>query len=74
MEREVVGERGTLLWTTGTVEGVVETVLFVGERTEYQVKVREQGVVLVYGKREHVVEGEAVRLKVHADSVSVWPV
>ena len=60
--------------TTGTVEGVVETVLFVGERTEYQVKVHEQGVVLVYGKRERVVEGEAVRLKVHADSVSVWPV
>ncbi len=59
----------------GTVEGKVETLLFVGERTEYRVDVNDQGNILVYGDRHEVLhEGESIRLKIKADTVTVWPV
>lgn len=58
---------------TGTIAGRVETRLFVGERTEYRVKVHEQGAVLVYGKRHQLFqEGQEVWLKPHPQSISVW--
>jgi ABC-type Fe3+/spermidine/putrescine transport system ATPase subunit len=58
----------------GTVRGLVEAALFVGERTEYRVQVHDQGSVLVYGKRTEVFgEGQEVRLHIHPESVSVWP-
>jgi ABC-type Fe3+/spermidine/putrescine transport system ATPase subunit len=57
-----------------TVGGTVEAALFVGERTEYRVRLDEQGSVLVYGKRMEVFgEGQAVRLRIQPESVSVWP-
>ena len=58
---------------TGTIAGTVETRLFVGERTEYQVSVQDQGALLVYGKRHQIFqEGEQVWLKPHPQSISVW--
>ena len=52
----------------------MEAALFVGERTEYRVKLHEQGSVLVYGKRTEVFrDGQAVRLRIQPESVSVWP-
>jgi ABC-type Fe3+/spermidine/putrescine transport system ATPase subunit len=57
-----------------TVRATVETALFVGERTEYRIKVHQQGSVLVYARRTDVFrEGQEVRLSVHPESVSVWP-
>lgn len=56
------------------VVGIVETLLFVGERTEYRVKIRDQGAVLVYGPRHEVFpEGHGVWIKIQPESVSVWP-
>ena len=58
---------------TGTIPGRVETRLFVGERTEYRVRVHKQGAVLVYGKRHELFpEGQEVGLKPHPQSISVW--
>jgi ABC-type Fe3+/spermidine/putrescine transport system ATPase subunit len=60
--------------TAGAVAGTVEAALFVGERTEYRVKLHAQGSVLAYGKRgEALGEGRDVRLVLHPESVSVWP-
>ena len=60
--------------TGESVGGTVEAALFVGERTEYRIQVHEQGSVLVHGKRGEVFrEGQAVRLTIHPESVSVWP-
>ena len=59
----------------GTVEGEVENLQFLGERTEYQVRVNEQGSVLAYGGHHEILpEGGKVRLKINADTVSVWPI
>jgi ABC-type Fe3+/spermidine/putrescine transport system ATPase subunit len=58
----------------GAVAGSVETMLFVGDRTEYRVNVREQGTILVYGRRQDAVgEGDQVWLRIHPESASVWP-
>jgi ABC-type Fe3+/spermidine/putrescine transport system ATPase subunit len=58
----------------GAVAGTVETLLFVGERTEYRVQVREQGTVLAYGSRHQTyAEGSPVWLRIHPESVSIWP-
>ena len=58
----------------GIVKGTVETILFVGDRTEYQVKVEEhERSLLFYGTRhQSFVEGSDVWLKVQPATVSVW--
>ncbi len=59
---------------SGSVAGTVETLLFVGERTEYRVQVREQGTVLAYGSRRQTYpEGSQVWLQIHPESGSIWP-
>ena len=59
----------------GVVRGVVQTVLFTGDRTEYQVEVEGQSTLLLYGTRQHMFkEGATVWLKVQPDNVSAWPV
>ena len=58
----------------GMVAGQVETVLFVGDRTEYRVNVVDQGTVLAYGRRQDTfAEGEHVWLRIHPESASFWP-
>lgn len=72
-DTELAKSEGSQL-PTGTIAGRVETRLFVGERTEYRVRVHEQGAVLVYGKRHELFqEGQEVWLKPHPQSISVWP-
>ena len=57
----------------GTVSGVVETTLFVGERVEYQVDVKDQHSMLVYGERHEVInEGDKVWLKLRPEGHSAW--
>ncbi len=58
---------------SGTVPGMVETALFIGERYEYQVEVEGQGSMLVYGPRHgSVSEGSKVWLKLRPDGHSMW--
>jgi ABC-type Fe3+/spermidine/putrescine transport system ATPase subunit len=58
----------------GAIRGTVEARLFVGERTEYRVVVPEQGPLLVYGRREQVLdEGCAVWLRPRGQNLAVWP-
>ncbi|HZU08101.1 MAG TPA: ABC transporter ATP-binding protein [Chloroflexota bacterium] len=60
---------------TGAIHGTIEAVLFVGERTEYRVNVPNQGSILVYGSRRGALrEGQAVQLRIHPESASVWPI
>ena len=59
---------------SGMLGGTVTTALFIGERTEYQVKVDEQREIVVYGdRRQPVDEGGRVWLKLRPDGHSAWP-
>jgi ABC-type Fe3+/spermidine/putrescine transport system ATPase subunit len=59
---------------TGAIRGVVEARLFVGERTEYRVLVPEQGPLLVYGRRDQILEeGRGVWLRPRGQNIAVWP-
>jgi ABC-type Fe3+/spermidine/putrescine transport system ATPase subunit len=59
---------------TGMVRGTVEARLFVGERTEYRVQVEGQGSLLVYGRRDQILEpGHGVYLRPHSQNVGIWP-
>ncbi len=58
----------------GVVKGVIQATLFTGDRTEYQAEVEGQGSLLLYGTRQHMFgEGSPVWLKMHPETVSVWP-
>ncbi len=58
---------------SGTMPGLVETALFIGERFEYQVEVVDQGSLLLYGPRHSSVsEGSKVWLKLRPDGHSMW--
>ena len=58
---------------SGTLPGIVETALFIGERYEYQVEVEDQGSMLVYGPRHgSISEGSRVWLKLRPDGHSMW--
>jgi ABC-type Fe3+/spermidine/putrescine transport system ATPase subunit len=57
----------------GTIGGVVQAALFIGERIEYQVEVDGQGVILIYGERhDPVEEGSKVWLKIRPEGHSAW--
>jgi ABC-type Fe3+/spermidine/putrescine transport system ATPase subunit len=59
---------------TGTIPGTIEARLFVGERTEYRVIVPDQGPLLVYGRRDQILEeSAAVALRPRGQNVAVWP-
>jgi ABC-type Fe3+/spermidine/putrescine transport system ATPase subunit len=59
---------------TGVIRGTVEARLFMGERTEYRVVVPQQGPLLVYGRRDQVLdEGHAVWLRPRGQNLAVWP-
>jgi ABC-type Fe3+/spermidine/putrescine transport system ATPase subunit len=58
----------------GAVRGTVEARLFMGERTEYRVVVPRQGPLLVYGRRDLVLdEGHPVWLRPRGQNLAVWP-
>ena len=58
----------------GTMGGVAEAALFVGERYEYQVRLEQQAAKIVYGDRHDAIEaGAAVRLTPTPEGHSVWP-
>lgn len=54
--------------------GVVETQQFVGERTEYRIRLGDQPPLLAYSDwRQIFNEGESVWVKIEPDAVTVWP-
>jgi ABC-type Fe3+/spermidine/putrescine transport system ATPase subunit len=58
----------------GSIRGKVEARLFVGERTEYRVEVEGQGSLLVYGRRDQIVDtGQTVYLRPHSQNIGIWP-
>jgi ABC-type Fe3+/spermidine/putrescine transport system ATPase subunit len=58
---------------SGMIGARVQAVLFIGERTEYQVEVDGQASVVIYGERHNPVEeGSAVWLKIRPDGHSAW--
>ena len=57
----------------GAVRGTVEAELFMGDRTEYRVRLPGQGPVLVYGDEADAIDpGRDVWLIVPADRAGVW--
>jgi ABC-type Fe3+/spermidine/putrescine transport system ATPase subunit len=58
----------------GSLDGVAEAALFVGERIEYQVNVEGQDTILIYGNRHRPTgSGERVWLQPRPDGHSIWP-
>jgi iron(III) transport system ATP-binding protein len=58
----------------GSMRGVAEAALFVGERIEYQVHVEGQDTILIYGARHRPTEmGARVWLEPRPDGHSLWP-
>jgi ABC-type Fe3+/spermidine/putrescine transport system ATPase subunit len=59
----------------GTLGGVADAAMFVGERYEYQVQVDGQQRIVIYGDRRHPTpEGARVWLTPTPDGHSVWPI
>jgi ABC-type Fe3+/spermidine/putrescine transport system ATPase subunit len=57
----------------GMIAGTARAALFVGERIEYQVKVEDQGEILIYGERhDPIAEGSRVWLKLRPDGHTAW--
>jgi ABC-type Fe3+/spermidine/putrescine transport system ATPase subunit len=58
----------------GSMQGVAEAALFVGERIEYQVHVDGQDTILIYGPRHRrTATGAKVWLDPRPDGHSLWP-
>ena len=58
----------------GVMGGFAEAALFVGERYEYQVRLEQQGAIIVHGDRHDAIEeGAAVWLRPTPEGHSVWP-
>ncbi len=58
---------------SGMIGGTTQAALFIGERTEYQVEVHEQGIIIIYGERHNPVEeGSKVWLKLRPEGHSAW--
>ncbi len=58
----------------GTLPGVIDTLLFVGDRYEARVSLGgEQRIVLLVPRTREWKEGQAVSLAFPPDTVSVWP-
>jgi ABC-type Fe3+/spermidine/putrescine transport system ATPase subunit len=71
---EVDGGRTDAGADPGTVPGVIDTLLFVGDRYEARVMLGgEQRIVLLLPRTREWKEGQAVSLAFPSDTVSVWP-
>jgi ABC-type Fe3+/spermidine/putrescine transport system ATPase subunit len=56
------------------LSGTVEALLFVGDRQEVDVKLRDNTRILIYAPRwASLQEAQAVHLKVRDDSMTIWP-
>jgi ABC-type Fe3+/spermidine/putrescine transport system ATPase subunit len=67
---EVDGERVD----GGTLPGVIDALLFVGDRYEVRVSLGgEQRIVLLLPRTREWKEGQALSLSFPPDTVSVWP-
>ena len=57
----------------GVMGGFAEAALFVGERYEYQMRLEQQGAIIVHGDRHDAIEeGAAVWLRPTPEGHSVW--
>jgi ABC-type Fe3+/spermidine/putrescine transport system ATPase subunit len=57
----------------GMVCGEVEASMFVGDKIEYRVLVKDQGTVQIYGHRyDPIEEGQRILLRVRPEGHSVW--
>jgi ABC-type Fe3+/spermidine/putrescine transport system ATPase subunit len=55
--------------------GLVDAVLFLGDRQECRVRLPNQEHVIIHVPRRHLLtEGDAVLLKIASEAVTVWPV
>jgi ABC-type Fe3+/spermidine/putrescine transport system ATPase subunit len=62
-------------WRVNILSGTVEALLYVGDRQEVDVELRDSTRILCYAPRwASLHEGEAVHLKVREDSMTIWPV
>ena len=69
---EILPAMGSVV-PSGMISGTAQAALFIGERTEYQVEVHEQGIIVIYGERHNPVEeGSKVWLKLRPDGHSAW--
>jgi iron(III) transport system ATP-binding protein len=58
---------------SGLIGGKVHTALFTGDRTEYQIEVDGQKVMVIYGPRHNpIAEGSRIWLKIRSDGHSAW--
>jgi iron(III) transport system ATP-binding protein len=55
------------------LSGTVETVLFVGERSESQIKVGDERILIYTPRNRHFEQGQAISLHLPRDTVIVWP-
>jgi len=70
---DVVVTEGGYASGDNRLKGTVETVLFAGERTECQIKVGEESI-LVYVPRSYVIDpGQSVSFELPKETVNVWP-
>lgn len=57
----------------GMVCGEVEASMFVGDKIEYRVLVKDQGIIQIYGHRyDPIEEGQKIVLRMRPDGHSVW--
>ncbi len=58
----------------GMLGGTVQTVMFIGERNEYQVEVEGQKVMTIAGNRHYsIMEGDWVWIKLWPEGHTAWP-
>jgi len=53
-------------------DGIVETVLFTGDRFDCHVRVGQSGLLVFAPRRMRLKEGEAVRLQIPKDALTLW--
>ena len=57
----------------GGVKGRIETQLFIGERTEYRIRLEQQPPILVYGERKQAIpDNQEVWVRIAPETVTVW--
>ena len=58
----------------GTIAAIARAALYVGQRIEYQVDIRDHDPIVIYGDRHNpILEGTAVWVRPRPDGHTVWP-
>ena len=69
---EVIPDEGQMA-PEGGVKGRIETQLFIGERTEYRVRLEQQPPILVYSERkQELPDNQQVWVRIAPETVTVW--